>query len=448
MNEAALLPRNASDLEHDLDASAARIGGVPVPIRDLWDPDKAPVHTLPWLAWALSIDFWDDAWSERQKRAAIRQSWRLHRRKGTMGGLRDTVRLSGGRLIRATVPPSKTFIAPSWTPAERRAWLSRFPELRVYQHRDRGPRAGAHVTARLYTPDGKSYLGGGARKGTAFPAVGTAFARMDPRAYVVQPDGTETALTSVVTGYKTVTQEAITVKRGRVEQIGRGAETFNFSREEFRGRGAFCGDPDAGDATVGKMFPGSYRTFTSDKRARERFYTVEFTATTPDLSVRTQSRETVQPSLAPIHVKAERGTVQETRKGISLGASYVGQREFLADTYAGERMFRRTRLFDPGVTLERRGRSFHLGVMRLGMPAYHAELQVRMTGKRLARQAGRYVSGFPLAHDNSAYDRLYTALRWAVPARDKVLINTRTRAPVRAGAVLAGTSRAGEWQEV
>lgn len=81
---ADLLPINATPQERGLSkATGRRIESIPVNIRDLWNPDKCPVVFLPWLAWALSVDLWKDEWSEEQKRAVIKASIAIHRKKGT-----------------------------------------------------------------------------------------------------------------------------------------------------------------------------------------------------------------------------------------------------------------------------------------------------------------------------------------------------------------------------
>lgn len=83
-----LLPPNSTAAEHALAQSVARLSDVPVPIRDLWNPATCPATFLPWLAWGLSIDFWDSAWTEAQKRAAIADAIEQQRRKGTPASLR------------------------------------------------------------------------------------------------------------------------------------------------------------------------------------------------------------------------------------------------------------------------------------------------------------------------------------------------------------------------
>lgn len=84
---ASLLPWNATPQERALEAATARVGAVPVPVRALWNPDTCPPAQLPWLAWALSVDVWDADWTDAQKRAAVRSSFAVHQRKGTVGAV-------------------------------------------------------------------------------------------------------------------------------------------------------------------------------------------------------------------------------------------------------------------------------------------------------------------------------------------------------------------------
>ena len=90
-----LLPPNRTPLEQALDRTTARLGDVPVPIKDLWSPWRCPVALLPWLAWALSVDEWDSAWPEERKREAIAASIELHRYKGSVWSVREALRRVG-----------------------------------------------------------------------------------------------------------------------------------------------------------------------------------------------------------------------------------------------------------------------------------------------------------------------------------------------------------------
>ncbi|WP_122698013.1 phage tail protein I, partial [Pseudomonas viridiflava] len=57
----------------------------------LYNPQTCPAHLLKHLAWAWSVDRWDENWSESVKRAAISASFYIHQHKGTIGAIRRAV---------------------------------------------------------------------------------------------------------------------------------------------------------------------------------------------------------------------------------------------------------------------------------------------------------------------------------------------------------------------
>jgi len=86
-----LLPPNATTLERALDGAAAQLADVPLPIRDLWNPATCPRDLLPFLAFGVSIDFWDTNWTTAEKRSAIAGAIEAQRRKGTPASLREVL---------------------------------------------------------------------------------------------------------------------------------------------------------------------------------------------------------------------------------------------------------------------------------------------------------------------------------------------------------------------
>lgn len=85
----SLLPINSTQLERAIEA--ASVDRTVIPLRSLYNPTTCPGHLLPHLAWAWSVDRWDDRWTEAAKRNAIRASFYIHSRKGTIGALRRVV---------------------------------------------------------------------------------------------------------------------------------------------------------------------------------------------------------------------------------------------------------------------------------------------------------------------------------------------------------------------
>lgn len=86
-----LLPPNATPAERAISETIARLGDVPVETRDVWSTDNCPERILPWLADAFSVDQWNQNWTESQKRAFIKASVSVHRRKGTIGAIREAL---------------------------------------------------------------------------------------------------------------------------------------------------------------------------------------------------------------------------------------------------------------------------------------------------------------------------------------------------------------------
>lgn len=87
-----LLPPNATTQERALSETTARIADVPVVVREMWNPDACPAGLLAWLAWAFSVDEWDAAWTDAQKRETIKSAVAVHRYKGTIGAVREALK--------------------------------------------------------------------------------------------------------------------------------------------------------------------------------------------------------------------------------------------------------------------------------------------------------------------------------------------------------------------
>ncbi|SMF23544.1 MULTISPECIES: phage tail protein I [unclassified Pseudomonas] len=90
-----LLPSNASLLEQRAAEALAEIRRVPIPLRDLLNPQTCPEHLLPYLAWSFSVDRWHADWPVETKRKAITDAYYVHAHKGTIGALRRIVETLG-----------------------------------------------------------------------------------------------------------------------------------------------------------------------------------------------------------------------------------------------------------------------------------------------------------------------------------------------------------------
>ena len=85
----SLLPLNSTPLERAVEA--ASVEDLQTALRTLYNPDTCPAHLLYQLAWAWSVDRWDEKWSEAVKRSVIRSAFYIHAHKGTIGALRRVV---------------------------------------------------------------------------------------------------------------------------------------------------------------------------------------------------------------------------------------------------------------------------------------------------------------------------------------------------------------------
>lgn len=94
----SLLPPNATRLEHNLVKVGARIGDIPTPLTDLWNPATCPENVLPWLAWGLSVDTWNSDWPLHIRRTRVASVIPIQQIKGTAKSVRDVVESFGGNV--------------------------------------------------------------------------------------------------------------------------------------------------------------------------------------------------------------------------------------------------------------------------------------------------------------------------------------------------------------
>ncbi|END9089893.1 phage tail protein I [Yersinia enterocolitica] len=86
-----LLPVGSTPLEIAAAQACARMADIEVPLSKLWNADTCPLVLLPYLAWAWSVDRWDESWPEATKRSVVKAAYTVHKRKGTIGAIRRVV---------------------------------------------------------------------------------------------------------------------------------------------------------------------------------------------------------------------------------------------------------------------------------------------------------------------------------------------------------------------
>lgn len=87
----SLLPPGSSATERRLAEACSNLSGLKVPLRELWNPATCPVKFLPYLAWAFSVDRWDESWAESVKRKVVQDAFYIHQHKGTISAVRRVV---------------------------------------------------------------------------------------------------------------------------------------------------------------------------------------------------------------------------------------------------------------------------------------------------------------------------------------------------------------------
>ena len=89
-----LIQPNATQLQRDLESVFAdRLAELGTPNRYVTYPERTPSNVLPWLGWERHVDVWDDNWDEAVKRDLTKSSFLLHKQKGTLGALKEALRI-------------------------------------------------------------------------------------------------------------------------------------------------------------------------------------------------------------------------------------------------------------------------------------------------------------------------------------------------------------------
>jgi phage tail P2-like protein len=89
----SLLPPSAIKSERAMEqASTEQIVAINTNmVRQVKSATDCPAHLLPWLAWERAVDFWEDTWTEEQKRGVILDSAYVHQHRGTAGAVRRSL---------------------------------------------------------------------------------------------------------------------------------------------------------------------------------------------------------------------------------------------------------------------------------------------------------------------------------------------------------------------
>ncbi len=136
MEADAVLPGNAGPFERILAEVNRRVWEAEIALaatlRSLWDPWTCPEAELKRLAWAHSVDIYEDWWPEPRRRRVIAESRLFHTRKTTDAGLRMALGYRDARLVRTHRPRAGFFADVPVSAGDEAAWRATLPEIRVY----------------------------------------------------------------------------------------------------------------------------------------------------------------------------------------------------------------------------------------------------------------------------------------------------------------------------
>jgi phage tail P2-like protein len=90
-----------------------------------------PASLLPWLAWYMSLSLWDWEWDETKRRSVIARAVELNRIKGTAQGIREYCDVMGSEAVQIVVPPQEFYIGQPLTKDQWNAWIQKMPEIRI-----------------------------------------------------------------------------------------------------------------------------------------------------------------------------------------------------------------------------------------------------------------------------------------------------------------------------
>lgn len=430
-----LIYRSATGFEKALaDVDSHRITEINAElIRSIWDPWEVPVRLLPYLAWAMGVQYWNDDWSETTKRAWVDYQFRFKSIRGTKKALEEAVRYAGRdvsrwgyQAVEVTTQPQRVFSGPSLTREQREVWLASLPQVRVWRISDPGFASpyklfynasnSARLRNRRFHLNGKRVFAPGhvpATPGANYAVTGVAASSPFER-------GRSAAFSTPSTAIERLKPRARWVEGGvetdmRVTNFG---SYFQLHKRSSEGRQVYSGRPFG----LGRHFLPS--------TAHERLVTIQPKAAMP-------WRGATTPTLQAVTSEPERIKVPGTRKYQVFSNLPVGG--YFSPTTAPLRIFNRYAVLDPSIRQFRRTPVQFMGVGRFGFPPFTAWAKVRVGGvvKRWQAGYGFMIPGtkFFLPHDGKPIEQVRLAIQSSKALRDKIMLVTGPEPKFLAGEV-------------
>lgn len=400
--ERSLLPTNYPRYGRAVDETGARLADVPVPIGDMWNPWRTPEAVLPFLAWALSVDVWDEEWETAKKRSVVANSLWLHMHKGTLGGIKDHVALVGSTIVSAVTPPAAAYLSPDITAEERNAFLADLPQLRLYDQ----------------------WQGEAASDATFWDDFSGEFDTDSAGHHLwFELDDTSGARTG---------EFAELYDRGVVKVLDRNAVRIDGNHYQVTlngagGYGVFSGGAWPSVGLPHASFFNDPDEFLLESTAASRYFT--FTLQQSTGSNRLLYSFAIHASGSPVNTEpdfvAEHGhDFAGVFCDLPIGEAGTAGAAYFTPNLAGTRLFRVVYFFrEERASIDTRALSF-LDDARFGIDDYTAELSAVIPGKRPVWIADDFIDGYLYDDEPVALWKTCDAIVAAKSERDKILVRT------------------------
>ena len=101
----SMLPPNATRLERAFEGATDKLRAPDV--HTLWNAYDCEERLLPWLAWAMGVEVWDDTWPVSVRRSTIAAAMKIARHRGSVWAVKEALIAAGyaGAEIEEGLPP-------------------------------------------------------------------------------------------------------------------------------------------------------------------------------------------------------------------------------------------------------------------------------------------------------------------------------------------------------
>jgi phage tail P2-like protein len=448
-----LLYRSASGLEKAwADVGAFRLTATYAElVSDQWNPYRVSERNLPYLAWAMGINLWEDDWGIDFKRWWVANQWTLKYQRGSLLGTSNFVDAVGGKVLKAHRPPSKFYPGKSLTLAERAAFLARFQQLRIYPYTTpvqllylcfcckfpKNPVTGVkprNKNGNFYGPLRKFYTTD-ANAGSKYMR----FARLyEPRT------NTETDLT-----FRVVVGEDMGVSKVTIFD--------EVTLPSHKGDKWYLGWH--GKAPLAQSFqrPGNKFAIFLGALGPDKGIIIRVPRDgSLDLTQFKAQYTTIVPQLHPINVNpnfvAQQHASDAKYKFYPSGKDQFIASKFLPPTKAGRYIYEQWYLWDPLRAPDNRKAGSYVGQAQFGIQNYTARLKINMDGKwpRWAMRCNGHINGFIKKGSTATLDKLRRAVTASMAARDTVHLDTQVKRIINTNDSLPldGSFRIGQYIDV